>query len=111
MERMAQAFRDAYHRFATGIYVLWYPLKLASRVDAFAGELKTYGPIRLLSLGIDVGAGVGTSADRLSAAGLLVVNAPFGFDLEMRAASAEILLLLRRGPGASTSVEWLASAP
>jgi 23S rRNA (adenine2030-N6)-methyltransferase len=111
MERMAQTFRDAYRRFATGTYVLWYPLKLASRIDALAGELKTFGPIKLLSLGIDAGVGVGTSADRLSAAGLLVINPPFGLDGEMRDASTEILPLLRRGPSANIWVEWLAGAP
>ena len=111
MERMMEAFRDAYGRFSTGVYALWYPLKLVSRIDAFVGELRTLGRINLLSLAIDVGAGEGISADRLSASGLLVVNPPFGVDVEMRDASAELLSVLRRGPGANTSVEWPAGAP
>jgi 23S rRNA (adenine2030-N6)-methyltransferase len=111
MERMAEAFRDAYRRFATGIYALWCPRKLASRIDAFAGELKAHAPMKLLSLTIDIGARNSEAEDRLSAAGLLVVNPPFGFDEEMRAASAEMLPLLRRRPSASATVESLAGGP
>lgn len=111
MEQMLEAFRDAYGRFSTGVYALWYPLKIPARIDAFVGELRTLGRINLLSLAIDIGAGEGVSPDRLSASGLLVVNPPFGFDVEMRDASAELLSMLHRGPGANTSVEWLAGAP
>jgi 23S rRNA (adenine2030-N6)-methyltransferase len=111
MERMANAFRDAYRRFATGIYLLWYPLKLASRIEAFAGELKVQAPIKLLSLRIDIDAPKNAMEDRLSAAGLLVANPPFGFDEEMRAASAELLPLLRGGASARTTGEWLAGGP
>jgi 23S rRNA (adenine2030-N6)-methyltransferase len=104
---MADVFRDVYFRFASGIYTFWYPLKLASRIVAFAGELKAYGPIKVLSLTIDVGARKGDPQEALSAAGLLVVNPPYGLDEKMRAVSAELLPLLRRGPSARATVDWL----
>lgn len=108
MARIAEAFRDAHRRFATGIYLLWYPLKLTSRIDAFAGELRGEAPVKLLSLTFNIGAIKPGAEERLSAAGLLVVNPPFGFDEDMRAAGAELLPLLRRGPTAGASVEWFA---
>jgi len=110
-ERMAKAFGDAYERFATGIYALWYPLKVSSRIQSLADELKARAPMKLLSLAIDIGSCVGEAHDRLSAAGLLVVNPPFGFDEEMRGASSELLPLLRCGAGAEASVQWLSDRP
>lgn len=109
MERMAETFRDAYRRFATGIYLLWYPLKLASRIGAFAGELKAQASMKLLSLTIDIGAQKNAIEERLSAAGLLIVNPPYGLDEDMRAAGAELLPLLRRSPNASAIMEWFAA--
>ena len=103
MHRMAGAFRDAYRRFGPGIYVLWYPLKLASRLDAFVGELKAQASMKLLSLTIDISAQKSTIENRLSAAGLLVVNPPYGLDEDMRSASAELLPLLRRPPTGNVS--------
>jgi 23S rRNA (adenine2030-N6)-methyltransferase len=107
MEHMSDAFRDMYFRFASGIFAFWYPLKLASRIVAFAGELKAYGHMKVLSLAIDVGAVSGGGQGPLSAAGLLVWNPPYGLDETMRAVCSEILPLLRRGPSARATVEWL----
>jgi 23S rRNA (adenine2030-N6)-methyltransferase len=106
-EQLAQSLARAYRRFATGIYLVWQPLKFAAEVYALAGELETAGPMNLLSLTIDVGVATADSADRLHAAGLLVINPPYGFDVEMESAGAEFLPLLQQGPGARTAVEWL----
>ena len=105
-ERLGSTVADAHHKFATGIFLLWYPLKLASRVDALSGELLAAGVTDLLRLTIDVGERP-DAGEQLSAAGLLVINPPYQFDVEMRAAADEILPLLAHGPGAQTAVEWL----
>jgi 23S rRNA (adenine2030-N6)-methyltransferase len=109
MEHVAHTFARAYRRFSMGIFLLWYPLKVSARLAALAGEIRSAGPVRLLSLRIDVGSGVGKSPDGLSAAGLLVVNPPYGFDTEMEAAGTEILPQLCLGSGAQASVEWLSA--
>ncbi|HUJ48492.1 MAG TPA: 23S rRNA (adenine(2030)-N(6))-methyltransferase RlmJ [Rhizomicrobium sp.] len=105
-ERLGSTVADATRKFATGIFLLWYPLKLASRVDALSGELLAAGVTDLMRLTIDVGRPPDVG-EQLSAAGLLLVNPPYQFDVEMRAASDEILPLLARGPGAQSAVEWL----
>src|SRR5262249_11241151 len=97
---------DAYRRFATGIFLLWYPLKLASRVDALSGELLAAGVTDLLRLTIDVGQRP-DAGEQLSAAGLLAINPPYQFDAEMRAAWEKSLPLLARASGAQSAVEWL----
>ena len=104
METLATAFAGAYRRFPTGIFLIWHPLKVKSRIEAFAGELRSAGPLKLLSLTIDVDH-TDSSGDRLSASGMFVVNPPHGLDVEMEAASAEILPLLARGAGASAKVD------
>jgi 23S rRNA (adenine2030-N6)-methyltransferase len=71
----AGAVAGALKRFATGIVVVWFPIKSAAAADAFCGEVLAAGPRKMLRLDIVVD----EVSDRLGAAGLLVVNAPFGF--------------------------------
>jgi len=73
--------------------------------DALAGEILAAGGTRLLSLTFDVGGAA--ESERLSASGLLMVNPPYGFDEQMRAASEDLLPQLRQGPQARAAVEWL----
>lgn len=88
--QLARALAAARKRFATGIYLVWYPVKSVAASDAFAGEILGGGSEDLARITIDVGREPKDGKDRLSAAGLLVVNPPYGFVEEMRAA-AEIL--------------------
>jgi 23S rRNA (adenine2030-N6)-methyltransferase len=104
-DALVGALRSAIRRFATGVYLIWYPLKAAARFEALAGEILAAGGTRLLSLTFDVGGAA--EPERLSASGLLMVNPPLGFDAQMRAASAELLEHLARGPKARTGVEWI----
>ncbi|HEY8696897.1 MAG TPA: 23S rRNA (adenine(2030)-N(6))-methyltransferase RlmJ [Rhizomicrobium sp.] len=104
-DALVAAFRNAIRRFATGIALIWYPLKAAARFEALAGEILAAGGTRLLSLTFDVGGALGP--ERLSASGLLMVNPPYGFDAQMRAACQDLLPQLRQGPQARAVVEWL----
>ncbi len=83
----ASALAAARKRFATGIYLLWYPVKSVAASDALAGEVLAQGTEEVARVTIDVGRAQTGDKERLSAAGLLVVNPPFGFVDEMRAAA------------------------
>ena len=89
-ERAAAALAAAYRRFATGTYLLWFPIKSPAAADAFCGEALASGVAKALRIDVAVSASIREDKERLTAAGLLVVNPPFGLDVEMRAA-AEIL--------------------
>ena len=106
----AQALIAAHRRFATGIFVLWYPVKDRTAVEAAIGELLNVGIPRLLRVELDIGlaADDADDAERLSAAGLLVVNPPFGFAAEMEIAGAYLADRLKRGAMARFRVETLA---
>ena len=102
----ARAMIDSWRRFATGIYLLWYPAKHCPSVDAAVGELLTAGISSLLRLDLDIGA-LETErqpkrAPSMSATGLLVVNPPYGFADQMDVVLGSLTRLLgRKGANAS----------
>jgi 23S rRNA (adenine2030-N6)-methyltransferase len=104
----ARAVGEMTRRFATGIALIWFPLKSAHDADAFLGEIRAAGVTRLLRIDLEV-APRGTD-ERLGAAGLAIVNPPYGFAAEMRAAFDVVAPLLGRAPGtpAKVRLEWLA---
>jgi 23S rRNA (adenine2030-N6)-methyltransferase len=106
--QLARAVAGAYRRFATGIYLIWFPVKRRIDADALAGEIRNLGVAKLLLLTLDIGRAADAPAERLSESGLLVVNPPFGFADEMRAVLAFLASHLAQGPGANWRVEWLA---
>ena len=104
----ARALAGALKRFATGIYLLWFPIKSAGEANAFCGEILATGVKKALRVDIDFGpteAG-GDAKERLIAAGLIVVNPPYGFPEEMQASLASIAPLL--SDKARADVRWLA---
>jgi 23S rRNA (adenine2030-N6)-methyltransferase len=93
-EQAARIFAQAWRRFATGIYLLWFPVKSASAADAFCAEVLSAGVTKALRIDIDVGV---SEEGRLHAAGLLVVNPPFGMDEELRTAMTVVAPKLGQG--------------
>jgi len=111
----ARALIESWRRFATGIYLLWYPAKHRPSVDAAAGELLNAGISSLLRLELDIGASHARSepgrTSPMSATGLLVVNPPFGFAGQITDVIRTLTTVLGRGPDARSSVTRLAGEP
>ena len=104
----ARSLATAFRRFATGIYLVWFPIKSPAQANSFCGELIAAGAKKALRLDMAIG---GTNPDRLTAAGLFVANPPYGFGGEMEAALAQITPLLgNRDEPAKARVDWLAGA-
>ncbi len=99
---LAQTVRDAIRKFATGIFLIWYPIKSQADADAFIGEVLAGG----ITKAMIVDAKVAAQDGKLGRAGLLVVNPPYGFDATMSAAAAVIAPLL----DAAVTIRWLAGA-
>jgi 23S rRNA (adenine2030-N6)-methyltransferase len=97
--RVADILKRAHRRFANGIYLVWYPIKSRALGSAIQGEVAARGIAPLLNLEIDVGPAPDADRERLSAAGILIVNPPFGFDEEMRRVAAVLAPLLSRAAG------------
>jgi 23S rRNA (adenine2030-N6)-methyltransferase len=98
--RAARLLRESFRKFATGIYLVWFPIKSDAAANAFIGEVLAAGVAQALKIEIAVAA----SENRLGRAGILLVNPPFQFDTEMQAVLAAIAPRL----DAETHLEWLA---
>lgn len=88
---LAQTVREAWRKFATGIFLVWYPIKSQAAADAFTGEVLAGGMTKAMTLDIAINAPEG----KLGRAGLLVINPPYGFDAAMRATASIIAPLLK----------------
>lgn len=84
----------AARRFATGIYAVWYPLKNRHEADRFVRRAVRDTGLGGLQCRIETGA---AGEGQMRACGLLVLNPPFGFDAEARAALAWLAPRLAQG--------------
>jgi 23S rRNA (adenine2030-N6)-methyltransferase len=81
-DRLTDGLAEAYRRFATGVYALWYPLMERAAMHAFErGILKTV--IRKI-LQVEFSLLPEGWTVSLRGCGLLVVNPPFGFEAEAK---------------------------
>jgi len=96
-ERLLRAVRQGLRRFATGCYVIWYPIKDEAAAAAFVAALAVP---KLLILELRLGA-VGDPG-KLSACGLAVINPPWRFAEAMAEALPWIAAHL--GPGVSSAI-------
>jgi 23S rRNA (adenine2030-N6)-methyltransferase len=74
-ERMASGLREAMARFATGIFLLWYPIKAIAPVRQFERLVAESCPAPILSVELMIRSGQDTTA--LNGTGLIVVNPPY----------------------------------
>ena len=106
----ARAVLSAHRRFATGIYLVWFPQKSESEANRFCGEVVDGGLKKVLRIDFDTAANESSEGGRLRSAGLLVINPPFGFEQEMKTVLAllEPLLGMKAGERARSRVGTLA---
>lgn len=105
--RVGETLSTACRRFATGIYLVWYPIKSPADSNALAGEVRAGGARELVRITIDVGRDPRDDKERLSSAGLLILNPPFGFAEEMRAAAGVLSSRLGRNGNANILLQSL----
>ena len=105
-QRAARTLIAAHRRFATGVYMLWFPIKSKPAADAFCGEIANAGIDKLLRIDIETKPQPKDDKERLAAAGLLIINPPFGLEIDMREAARVIAPALT----ARIDIEWLAGA-
>jgi 23S rRNA (adenine2030-N6)-methyltransferase len=86
-KRLAAVFSETYAKWATGIYVIWYPAKsrratdeLAQHVAATAGASATPGKCLRLEFSV----APQTADGPLTSAGLLIVNPPWKLAAELK---------------------------
>ena len=101
-ESAAEAVKQGLARFATGIFLVWYPIKSQADARAFCGEVMNAAPLSVMALTIEVA--INAAEGKLGRTGLLLLNPPYGFDTDMQ----EMLALIApRLPGGKAGLEWL----
>jgi 23S rRNA (adenine2030-N6)-methyltransferase len=102
--RLVEAFKEAQRKWASGIYLLWYPIKDRSGPDALAKGLKALRIGKILRAELTI-APV-PAADRLIGAGLIVVNPPWTLERELAVLLPALAGCLAPGQG-SFRLDWL----
>ena len=105
LARLAQGLAEAARRFATGTFVLWYPIKDARPVHAFRREVAELGLEKLLSVELLTRAPGGTG---LAGCGLVILNPPYTLKGKLDVLVPFLAERLAQGPGAGSDVRWLA---
>jgi len=101
--RLAAALATLRHRFRAGVLMAWYPIKHRAPVREFHTALREAGVADCLAAELTLRES--TDPTRLNGCGLLVANAPFGFEDTARAILDALLRALDRGEdGAAVSL-------
>ncbi len=103
-ERLSGAFSDAYRKWPTGTYLMWYPIKERSGPDALARRLHRLGVPDILRCEMILG--TPRSDAGLVGSGLIVVNPPHTLQPDLQRFMPVIARKL--SPAAASRIDWLA---
>src|SRR3982074_166697 len=99
-ERLAAGFAQAFTKWPTGSYLLWYPVKSRRATDSLARhvtEVVSAGTPPGKCLRLEFSVAPQTADAALASAGLLIVNPPWTLAGELRAILPQLEKPLRRG--------------
>jgi 23S rRNA (adenine2030-N6)-methyltransferase len=106
-ERLADGFEEAFAKWPTGSYMLWYPVKSRRATDDLARHVASVaagnGPGQCLRLEFSVAPQAATGP--LTSAGLLVVNPPWTLMAELKVILPELEKPLGQGGAARFRLE------
>jgi 23S rRNA (adenine2030-N6)-methyltransferase len=105
--RLATGLAEAHHRWATGVFILWYPIKDTRDVEAFARRVSKLAIPKILRAEIAVGTTV--TDGPLSACGLLIVNPPWTLEANLKTVLPALARTLGRDRPGTYRLEWLVS--
>jgi 23S rRNA (adenine2030-N6)-methyltransferase len=106
-ERLGNAVVAAQRKWASGIYVLWYPLKDRAAADALAHRLRRSQIPKILRAEISL-AKPRDHLGRLNACGLIIVNPPWTLEGELRLILPELVAALAQDRPGGQRLDWLA---
>jgi 23S rRNA (adenine2030-N6)-methyltransferase len=104
-DKLALGLREALRRFATGTYLLWYPIKDQRRVASFRRSVAAVSSDRALSIELFVGAA--RRDERLSGCGLIVINPPHTLPGKLNYLASFLPQHLEQWSGSSMCIESL----
>jgi 23S rRNA (adenine2030-N6)-methyltransferase len=107
--RLSHGLAAGYRKWATGIYMLWYPIKDRGEPDALAKRLRRLALPKLLRAELTVAAP--SDASRLNGCGLILVNAPWRLPDELAILLPALAKILGRAGQGAFRLDWLSGRP
>ena len=104
--RLGQGLAAAHRKWASGMFLAWYPIKERAAPDALARRLRNSGIPKILRVELSVAAP--RESSRLSACGLIVINPPWTLTDELAMLLPELAVALSGKGGGAHRVDWLA---
>jgi 23S rRNA (adenine2030-N6)-methyltransferase len=101
---LAPALIAAHRKWATGIYLLWYPIKRRAEPDALARRLRGAGIPKILRTELTVAAH--GASDKLTGCGLIAINPPWRLAGELKLLLPALAALLSDKGG--YYLDWIA---
>jgi 23S rRNA (adenine2030-N6)-methyltransferase len=101
-----KALKAALERWPTGVYAVWYPIKLRSQVQPFHRWLQHCGARRVLRAELLVHPD--DSPLRLNGSGMVILNAPWKLDDALRDSLRAMAPMLSQERPAQWRLDWLA---
>lgn len=105
LDRLATGLREAVRRFATGTFLLWYPIKDGRLIDTFKQTLTALELPKLLV--VELLLQEPADATVLNGCGLVIVNPPYRLDDKLDVLLPYLARGLGRSAGSGYRLEWL----
>ncbi len=103
-ERLAEQLAAAHRKWATGIYLLWYPIKEIAETERFARRVAMLGVPKILRAEVRVAVRQDKS---LIGSGLLLVNPPWKLETELQSLLPALATVLGRDREGAARLDWL----
>jgi 23S rRNA (adenine2030-N6)-methyltransferase len=103
--RLTQGLAAAHRKWATGIYLLWYPVKDLTEVAAFTRRLARSGIAKILRAELIVSSA--TDDPRLRGTGLIAINPPWRLRDELKVLLPVLAGVLARDSKPRVTLDWL----
>lgn len=101
-----KGIKEAYRRFATGMYCIWFPIKEMHTVRQFYQDLQALEIPRILALEYIID--VTFPMNSLNGCGLILINPPWQIDVHLEKAVSLLLSTLGHEKVGKTKLTWLA---
>jgi len=113
--KVEEAMRDTMQRFATGVYLVWYPIIGRAQAHELPRHLKTiarqaqrgwlHATLNVGQASTHPGGDEPGKGPTLRASGMFVINPPYALAGALRATLPQVLAALAQGPGQNWQVE------
>jgi 23S rRNA (adenine2030-N6)-methyltransferase len=106
LDRMVEGLAQGLQRFASGVYLAWYPIKDPKPIARFHAGLAGLGVPELMCAALMIARP--SNPERLNGCGLIVANPPYTLEGELAAILPELSRRLAAGKtGAGYRLDWI----